>query len=130
MGQAEVDEGESDARITRRASRIPYDDSATAIEGIKKIVAIVKQNTAPAPKSTGRPPSPSPEPSARKARSSSPSSAVAARFPQASRSIYRPQAARDGAGGRGRRSPRSTQLVAEAGTGTGKTFAYLVPPCL
>ncbi len=39
-------------------------------------------------------------------------------------------AARDGAGGRATRSHARGQLVAEAGTGTGKTFAYLVPALL
>ena len=42
-------DGESDADYKARVAR-PYDDFRDRIDGIRKIVAIVQQNTAPAPK--------------------------------------------------------------------------------
>jgi hypothetical protein len=48
-------EGESDEAYKKRVA-VPYDDFKDRIEGIKKIVAVVQQNTtpAPAPKKAGR----------------------------------------------------------------------------
>jgi hypothetical protein len=51
LGKLNWVNGESDADYKARVAR-PYDDFRDRIEGIRKIVAIVKQNTAPAPAPT------------------------------------------------------------------------------
>jgi hypothetical protein len=49
LGGLKWHQGESDADYKTRVAR-PYDDFRERIEGIRKIVAIVEENTAPAPK--------------------------------------------------------------------------------
>jgi hypothetical protein len=49
LGGLKWHQGESDAEYKARVAR-PYDDFRERIEGIRKIVAIIKENTTPTPK--------------------------------------------------------------------------------
>ena len=122
-------QGESDEAYKTRVAR-PYDDFKERIDGIRKIVIV--QERAAARADQGRPVSPraSPEPGgpddAELASIFGRDGVLASRlagFHFRPQQLAMAQAVAHTIADRGR-------LVAEAGTGTGKTFAYLVPALL
>ncbi len=143
MTELQWHSGESDDEYKTRVAK-PYDDFAERIDGIRTEIVALETKAAPA-KTAKKAVKAKP----RRRRRSTERAVAGGRVRKyvgcgARRDLRRGRharahaarlpvpaaAARDGAGGRARDQRCACRLVAEAGTGTGKTFAYLVPALL